>query len=133
MSGVMIHSTIHPESVYGFGSHGCIRMLPGNIEELYNDIRTKTSGEIIYQPVKMAVTGEGRIFLEVYADVYNRNKNLESEVRRLIAANDAETRVDWNKIRASLKFKTGKAEDITLEKDQQITAHGTIQAHLSTP
>ncbi len=122
LSGVLIHSTIFPESVYGFSSHGCIRMLPGNIEELFNDVNAKTNGEIIYQPVKMAVTGEGRIFLEVHADVYNRRKNLENEVERLIAANGAGSRVDWDKIRTSLKSKSGKAEEVTLASDAQFVA-----------
>ncbi len=134
LSGVMIHSTIHPESVYGFSSHGCIRMLPGNIEELYKDIRTRSNGEIIYQPVKMAVTGEGRIFLEVHADVYKKNRNLEGEVKRLIAANGAESKVDWNKIRASLKAKSGKAEDITLDGDTRtIHAQAAPQTDHPTP
>lgn len=133
LSGVMIHSTIHPESVYGFSSHGCIRMLPGNIEELFNDVRTRTNGEIIYQPVKVAVTGEGRVFLEVHPDFYNKKKNLETEVKRLITTNDAESRVDWNKIKISLKLKSGKAEDVTLESAPQVTACGVRRADLSPP
>ena len=133
ISGVMIHSTTHPESVYGYSSHGCIRMLPGNIEELYNEVQTRTTGEIIYQPVKMAVTTDGRVFLEVHPDSYDRHKNLEAEVKRLVAANDAKSSVDWNKIKASLKLKSGKAEDITLEKDTPQNMQAARQAMLPTP
>jgi L,D-transpeptidase ErfK/SrfK len=122
LPGIMIHGTTTPESVFGFSSHGCIRMLAGNIRELFNDIDVKTKGEIIYRPVKMAVSEDGRVFLEVHRDIYNKYKNLESEVKRLVEINNAESMVDWQKIKDSLKLKSGVVEDITLESDRRYTA-----------
>lgn len=114
LPGIMIHSTIFPESIYGFKSHGCIRMLPQNMETFFNEIKIKTNGEIIYQPVKLAVSDDGHVFIEVHGDVYSKYKNLEDEVKRLIGLKDAGYKVDWDKIKTSLKVKSGVAEDITL-------------------
>jgi L,D-transpeptidase ErfK/SrfK len=125
LSGILIHSTIYPETVYGFSSHGCIRMLSHNMEELFNEIKVNTNGEIIYQPIKVVTSEEGRVFMEVHGDVYEKYKNLEKEVNRLIALNDATYKVDWDKIRSSLKNKSGAAEDITLERYSQQARQNT--------
>ncbi len=122
LPGIMIHGTTAPDSVYRFGSHGCIRMLNENIRELFNHIGVRTKGEIIYQPVKMAVTDDGRVFLQVHEDIYKKYKNLETEVKRLIGINNAESMVDWQKIRDSLMLKSGMLSDVTLENVPRHTA-----------
>ena len=42
-----LHGTIHPESVPGFVSNGCARMLPPDVEELYDLIVRSTPVEIV--------------------------------------------------------------------------------------
>lgn len=115
MAGIMIHGTISPDSVYGFNSHGCIRVLPRNMQEIYNDIRVNTGGEIIYQPVKIALSDDGRIFLEVHGDIYDRYKNLEEVAKALIIRNNAQQKVDWEKVRTLVKRKSGIPEDVTMQ------------------
>lgn len=113
MTGILIHGTISPSSVYGFNSHGCIRVLPGNMQEIFKDIRVNTSGEIIYQPVKLAVSDDGRVFIEVHGDVYDRLGNLEAVAKGLIIKHNAQQKVDWEKVRLSVKKKSGFPEDVT--------------------
>ena len=112
--GILIHSTTKPWSIYSFASHGCIRVYPDQMEELFREIKINTPGEIIYKPVKLAVTEQGRIFLEVHQDVYGRHSNLASEVRSLIEKKALSDKVDWKKVENIIKQKQGIAEDVTL-------------------
>lgn len=114
LSGILIHGTIFPQSIYGFSSHGCIRVMPGNMEEIYKEVRVNTGGEIIYQPVKVARTDDGRIFLEVHGDVYGRYKDLENVAKELIVKMNAQREVDWERVRSLVKSRSGIAEDISV-------------------
>lgn len=111
--GIVIHETIWPTSVYQFRSHGCIRVLPEIMENFFNEVEIDTPGELIYQPVKVAVSG-GRVFLEVHKDIYGMVKNLEAEAIRLMEAAGVSDKVDWDKVDMILNEKSGIAEDITL-------------------
>lgn len=70
-----IHGTIAPQSVYRFESHGCIRLAPRHAEELFSRVTIGTAVEIVYEPVLLARTGDGAIFLEVHPDVYAGSKD----------------------------------------------------------
>jgi L,D-transpeptidase ErfK/SrfK len=112
--GTLIHSTIWPGSVYRYMSHGCIRMLPEHIEQLYPMVNVKTKGEIIYEPVKLAVSNEGKVYLEVRTDVYKKHKSVKEYVSRVIETRGISDKVDWQKIDKLIQDETGVAEDITL-------------------
>lgn len=135
ITGILIHGTLSPSSVYGFNSHGCIRVLPGNMQEIYKDIRVNTSGEIIYQPVKLAVSSDGRVFIEVHGDVYDRVGNLEEVAKGLIIKHNAQQKVDWDKVRLSVRKKSGFPEDVTAAgPPESVRTDGQqAEAEVSTP
>lgn len=112
--GILIHSTTKPWSIYSFASHGCIRVYPVQMEELFKEVKVNTPGEIIYQPVKLAVTEEGRVFLEAHIDVYSKSIDLAAEARKLVEKNQLSDRIDWKKFESVVNQKRGIAEDITL-------------------
>jgi L,D-transpeptidase ErfK/SrfK len=112
--GILIHSTTKPWSIYSFSSHGCIRLSPDQMEDFFPQIKVNTRGEIIYKPVKLAVTESGRVFLEVHRDVYNTNTNLVVEAKQMIEKQKLTELVDWEKFNSALKRKSGTAEDISL-------------------
>lgn len=112
--GILIHSTTKPWSIYSFASHGCIRVYPEQMEDFFKEVKVNTSGEIIYKPVKLAVTEDGRVFLEVHRDIYSKTSSLALEARRLIEKQKLADRVDWRKVEVILQRKAGIAEDITL-------------------
>ena len=114
LGSIMIHATIWPTTVHQWRSHGCIRMLPEDIETLFPLVEVGTRGEIIYEPVKLAQTGEGRVFLEVHRDIYKQLPPLPAAVKKHIEKRSLSDRVDWNKIGAIVSEKAGIAEDITL-------------------
>lgn len=112
--GILIHSTTKPASIYSFSSHGCIRVSPDHMEGFFPRIKVNTRGEIIYKPVKLAVADNGRVYLEVHPDVYNRNSNLVAEARQLVEKQQLSELVDWDKLQSVVKQKRGVAEDISL-------------------
>jgi lipoprotein-anchoring transpeptidase ErfK/SrfK len=113
--GILIHSTTKPWSIYSFASHGCIRVYPEQMEEFFKEVTVNTRGEIIYKPVKLAITEVGRVFLEVHRDVYSMSSSgLATEARRLIEKQNLSGRVDWQKVESIVRRTAGIAEDITL-------------------
>lgn len=112
--GILIHSTTRPSSIYSFSSHGCVRLSPDQMEELFPRIKVNTRGEIIYKPVKLAVTENGRVFLEVYHDIYNKSASLVAEARQMVEKQKLSELVDWKKFKSVVKQKSGVAEDISL-------------------
>jgi lipoprotein-anchoring transpeptidase ErfK/SrfK len=112
--GIMIHSTTKPSSIYSFSSHGCIRLSPDQMEEFFPQIKVNTRGEIIYKPVKLAVTDNGRVFLEVHRDIYNMGRDLVAEARQMVEKQKLSNVVDWDKLKSVVKQKNGIAVDISL-------------------
>jgi L,D-transpeptidase ErfK/SrfK len=113
ISGVLLHETIWPTSVYQFRSHACIRIMAEHMEKFFQSVRVGTQGEIIYEPVKVALTNEGRIFLEVHRDIYKKATSLDTEVRKLLDRRGLSRKVNWEKIDKVLQEKPDIAQDVT--------------------
>ncbi len=111
---IAIHETISPGSVYRFWSHGCIRVLPENIKKLYDEVDVGTPGETIYEPVKAAVTDEGRVLLEVDPDIYGVMPNLLGDVTDRLNSLNVAAEVCWDDVKRVVQEHSGVAEDITL-------------------
>lgn len=114
LPGIMIHSTTKPGSIFSFASHGCIRLSPQQMEGFFKELKVNTPGEIIYRPVKLAVTTEGRIFLEVHQDFYGRTPDVGGTAREMIEEYRLSDRVDWKKVESVITRKEGIAQDISL-------------------
>lgn len=111
--GVGIHATNRPWSVGSFVSHGCMRMLPSEISQLYPQIPVGTPVKIIYRPIKLAVTPEGRVYLEVHPNIYQWEFNPKEYVEDMAEYYQICDRIDWEKVPAILKAKEGIAQEIT--------------------
>jgi L,D-transpeptidase ErfK/SrfK len=114
MRGIAIHETIWPTTAYQFRSHGCIRVLSDNSERFYGEVAVGTSGELVYEPIKVAVTEEGKVFLEVDPDVYGKIRGPLDEVIDRIYDLHVAAEVDWAKIRRIVQEQAGIAEEVTL-------------------
>ena len=64
--------------------------------------------------MKVAVTDEGNIFLEVDPDVYGKVKNLKDKAIDLINGSSVAAGADWVKVRKIIHERSGNAGDITL-------------------
>jgi L,D-transpeptidase ErfK/SrfK len=111
--GVGIHATNRPWSVGHSVSHGCIRMLPEEIAQLFPQVEVGTPVKIIYQPVKMALTPQGRLYLEAHPDIYGKKIDLLQWVEKVVQDYNLQSRVDWTKIMEVLKTRDGVAREIT--------------------
>ncbi len=112
--GVGIHATNHPGSIGCYVSHGCIRLLPQEIAQLFPQIGVGTPVKIIYRPIKLAVTPEGRVFLEAHPDIYHLMQEPALDYLRDLAARyQLGDRLDWDKVPAILQAKEGIAREIT--------------------
>jgi L,D-transpeptidase ErfK/SrfK len=112
MWGYGIHGTIAPSSVYHFQSHGCIRLHPDDIAELFDQVRVGASGRLIYQPVLLAVIEDGRILLEVHRDIYKKGIDPAQTVRDLAEANGLSQAIDWPKVDAVIVAQDGIAREV---------------------
>lgn len=110
--GFGIHGTIAPSSVYQFRSHGCIRLHPDDIAELFEHVEVGDSGLLVYQPVLLAVTEDGRILLEVHQDIYNKNVDAMQTVREMVNAQGLSRNVDWPAVDAAIAAQEGLAREV---------------------
>jgi L,D-transpeptidase ErfK/SrfK len=76
-----IHGTNFPWGVGRLVSHGCIRLYPEHISQLYKEAPVGTRVEIINAPVKIGFKN-GDIFLEVHTDPYGKTTDLVEEVKK---------------------------------------------------
>jgi L,D-transpeptidase ErfK/SrfK len=71
--------------------------------------------KIIYQPVKMALTSQGRIFLEAHPNIYDQKIDYLEYVKKLADSYQLASRIDWQKVDTILKIREGLAKDVTKE------------------
>lgn len=110
--GYGIHGTIAPASVYHFQSHGCIRLHPDDIAELFDQVKVGTPGRLIYQPVLLAVVDDGRILLEVHRDIYRKGIDPAQTVRGMAEANGLSRDIDWARADAVIAAQEGLAREV---------------------
>lgn len=116
--GYLIHSTNKPIGVGMRVSHGCIRMLPEDIERLFPQLPVGTTVNIINQPVKAGWHG-GKLYIEVHPPLpeYPNDRGAMVEAA-MLALNDATAqraaRLDSRAIEAELDRKTGVPQVISV-------------------
>ena len=117
MPSYLLHGTNKP---YGVGmkvSHGCIRLYPEHIEELYNLVKINTKVNIIDQPVKSGWLND-ELFIEVHKlPKYVRENSKSSENNQNLlplayeitqkAAGLEILKVDWDKVKIAVKEAKG--------------------------
>lgn len=115
LPAIGIHGTIAPTSVYRFQSHGCIRLHPDDIFELFANIYVDFSGKIIYQRALLAQLPDGRIFFEVHPDIYKRGGDPLKRVQKLAAEAEITDLIDWEKVERVIRQKEGLAREVGVQ------------------
>ncbi len=108
-SGIGIHGTNTPSSIFGAVSHGCVRVHADDIARLFGRIRVGTLGRIIYEPVLLSVLNDA-VYLEVHRDVYGRGG---ASARALATAVGVFEQVDWTLADTVTALRDGIARDVT--------------------
>ena len=117
-SGVGIHGTNAPQSIYRFGSHGCIRMHPDDIAAVFDRVAIGTRGVSVYQPILMAVM-DGRVWLEANRDEYGLAPDRFLYVRAVADQHGLSNSIDWAAADRVLRALAGRAEDVTRRETEK--------------
>ncbi len=105
---ILIHGTSKP---WGLGmqvTHGCIRMYPEDIEQLFGNVSVKTPVTIVSQPFKVGWLGDD-LYLEVHVSE-DDDKAKERDPTAIVPgsiANVAGVYVDWETVRRARDENTG--------------------------
>jgi L,D-transpeptidase ErfK/SrfK len=81
----LIHGTNKPAGVGMRSSHGCIRLYPEDIEELFGRVAQGTHVRIVNEPV-LAGWRDGALYLEVHRPLAEETRDLDAEAERALAA-----------------------------------------------
>jgi L,D-transpeptidase ErfK/SrfK len=81
----LIHGTNKPAGVGMRSSHGCIRLYPEDIEELFGRVARGTHVRIVNQPVLVGWR-DGALYLEVHKPLAEDTRDLDAEAERLLAS-----------------------------------------------
>lgn len=110
-----IHGTDIPWSVGRLVTHGCIRMYPEDIAQLFPSVKKGTKVQLVYQPVKVALIS-GRIYIEVHRDIYSLINNLAAHGYDIIVRRGFARLVDLEKLLDTIALENGIPTDITMER-----------------
>ncbi len=113
LPGIGLHGTNAPSGIYGFRSHGCIRLHPDDIAALFENTRVGDRGRIVYRPLLLAVAADGRIWFEANPDADRRGPGTLDSVREMARRRAVdEAAIDWARVQVALKQRTGNAIDV---------------------
>lgn len=118
LPGLGIHGTNAPASIYRYASHGCIRLHPDHIVELFDRIAVGAPGILVYQPVIVAMI-DGQVWLEAHPDPYGREPDAVPRLREFADAHGVNASIDWTAVGAALRRRDGLAENVTRRPDAQ--------------
>lgn len=111
LGSVLIHGTNRPYAVGRKASHGCIRMYPEDIPNLFQVVPRGAKVTIVRQPLKIGLS-EGRVYIEVHKDK-ELHINHFNEAVRLLIKKDLYKKVDKDKMLAALRENKGVPVDIS--------------------
>lgn len=106
--GYGIHGTIAPTTVGRYKTHGCIRMKPGHIDQVFRAVKLGDVVRIVYEPVKVAVVGQ-QVWLEVAPDTYEKIPDMAALARARLAAAGVASWVDPERVEQVTEHQWGIA------------------------
>jgi L,D-transpeptidase ErfK/SrfK len=112
---VLIHGTDVPWGIGKRVSHGCIRLYPEDIKELFHIVPVDTRVTIVQQPVKVGVS-RGRVYVEVNEDSELKTFDYLNTAKSLLDRKGLFYKVDVDKLRRAVSEKKGYPVDISLGK-----------------
>jgi len=107
-----IHGTNSPWSIGRQTTHGCVRLYPEDIEDLFPLVNSGFPGELLYQPVKIGEE-DGQVYVEVHDDVYGRIPNMQTHAWREVQKAGVASRVDRERLGEAVRAKRGIPVNVT--------------------
>jgi L,D-transpeptidase ErfK/SrfK len=113
---VLIHGTDVPWGIGSRVSHGCIRLYPEDIVELFQIVPLKTAVTIVQQPVKVGIS-RGHVYLEVNKDEDLKSFDYRSKAVALLRKRGLLDGVNMDKVAKVVREKRGLPVDVSLKKN----------------
>jgi L,D-transpeptidase ErfK/SrfK len=110
--GVGIHGTNAPASIYSLVTHGCIRLHPDDIAQLFSQVEVGIRGRIVYEPVLIARVGD-LVFLEVHPDAYGKVPEPFERVLERARSEGYADMLDLPLVKETIRKRDGIARDVT--------------------
>ncbi|HLF66871.1 MAG TPA: L,D-transpeptidase family protein [Gammaproteobacteria bacterium] len=119
ITGYLMHGTNAPTSIGRRVSHGCIRLFPTDIEELFHNVPVGTPVSLINEPVKAGWRGN-ELYLVVHPLLHEypmSHDQLKALVTDKInyALNGKQVNVNWDLVETMIKQQTGIVDRIAKE------------------
>lgn len=114
----LIHGTNRPSGVGMQVTHGCVRMFPEDIKELYGLVPVNTPVRLVDQPYKMGWRGD-ELFMEVHTPLEGTDSadahSLTNITKLLVAATqERPVVIDWAKAERTFQSASGIPEPVML-------------------
>ena len=112
LAGYLIHGTNNPRGIGMRVTHGCVRLHPDDIRDLFARVPINTPVAIVNQPYKLAWS-EGKLYAEMHPsegdESGGKSKNLTQFVKAIIGATETKKdyKVNWQLANQLAKNKTG--------------------------
>jgi len=121
-----IHGTNNPTAVGLAVTHGCIRMYPEDVAQLFPRLPVGTPVRLINVPVKVAWV-DGELLLEAHPPVDAQGESFEPDVDRFssllrVAVGDTTVAIYWDYARQVLQKADGVIATVGLEADDPSAA-----------
>lgn len=107
-----IHGTNAPASIYSFRTHGCIRLHPDDIADLFPRISVGTPVWVAYEPFLLARRQDGSVFLEVNPDIYRRARNPRAAIDALAEEEGVTGALDETRVAEAVASTEGLARRV---------------------
>lgn len=102
---ILIHGTDKPYAVGRKASHGCIRLYPEDIPELFKVVPNLTKVTIIRQPIKVGISNK-KIYIEIHKEDVHKF-NYFNQAVKLLKKKGLYQNIDKNKLISALHEKKG--------------------------
>ena len=107
---ILIHGTNRPWGIGRRSSHGCLRLYPEDIKQLFQIVHEGMRVAIVNQPVKVCASGK-KVFVEVHR--YGGKESSVGEAMQLLASKKLLGRTDFSKLIRAVKEKKGMPIEVT--------------------
>jgi L,D-transpeptidase ErfK/SrfK len=108
-----IHGTIAPTSIFSLRTHGCVRLHPNDIAEVFERAALGDSVRIVYEPLLLAALPGGRVCLESHRDAYGLAPPSEETLTRQIEESEVGEIIDLSEAQRAAAACAGIAVDVT--------------------
>jgi len=112
LPGVGIHGTNSPGSIYHHQTHDWIRLHPDDIPALFERVQVGAIGEIVYEPVLLAVV-DGRVYVESHRDIYRQFSTSLETLRTSADQLHLTDSIEWSLAAHAVREQAGIAREVT--------------------